>query len=233
MGQATVDLPDPLKTPAPTTSGGTDDLLAQLAGEEIDRLLADADVEASSAAQSAALNSPAADPAVSDLEPVTTSHAGGSAPGSSTAPSPQLLQKDSDPELAAALDNLLDGLDEKLAETPAPPGVIETAKPAVGVETRNFEPTPGPEPGESGTSSSERHALTPQVAASDLDALDAEAANGPVNDSLPFYLKPLEWLNAPLAGSPDYFRDAIGKIAILTLVNAAAILIYVRFIRRH
>ena len=49
MGQAAVDLPDPLDTPpqpdASTGAAGTDELLSQLAGEEIDRLLADADVE--------------------------------------------------------------------------------------------------------------------------------------------------------------------------------------------
>ena len=51
MGQAAVDLPDPLDNP-PTQAGaperaaaGADDLLAQMAGQEIDRLLADADVE--------------------------------------------------------------------------------------------------------------------------------------------------------------------------------------------
>src|SRR5438067_37356 len=44
MGQAAVELPDPLtKTPAPATSA--DDLLSQLAGEEIDRLLKEAEVD--------------------------------------------------------------------------------------------------------------------------------------------------------------------------------------------
>src|SRR3954471_17777410 len=49
MGQAAVDLPDPLETPphpdASDGAAGTDELLSQLAGEEIDRLLADADVD--------------------------------------------------------------------------------------------------------------------------------------------------------------------------------------------
>jgi hypothetical protein len=44
MGQAMVDLPDPLETPR--ASGlGADDLLAQMAGDEIDRLLAEAEAE--------------------------------------------------------------------------------------------------------------------------------------------------------------------------------------------
>src|SRR5690348_282259 len=57
MGQAAVDLPDPLETPPPPQAGaperaaaaGADELLAQMAGQEIDRLLADADVEPESA----------------------------------------------------------------------------------------------------------------------------------------------------------------------------------------
>lgn len=46
MGQAVMDLPDPLDAPPPPASmAGTDDLLSQLAGDEIDRLLAEAEVE--------------------------------------------------------------------------------------------------------------------------------------------------------------------------------------------
>jgi hypothetical protein len=48
MGKSAVDLPDPLEqsAPEPLTSSapaGVDDLLAQMAGDEIDRLLAEAD----------------------------------------------------------------------------------------------------------------------------------------------------------------------------------------------
>src|SRR6266566_5715295 len=45
MGQAAVDLPDPLQNQAAVGGPSADDLLAQLAGEEIDRLLAEAEVE--------------------------------------------------------------------------------------------------------------------------------------------------------------------------------------------
>jgi len=55
MGQATVDLPDPLEPAlAPATPAGADDLLAQLAGDEIDRLLAEAEVEQAPGAAPAA-----------------------------------------------------------------------------------------------------------------------------------------------------------------------------------
>ena len=79
MGQAGVDLPDPLDTrPSPGRHGpvagagapadfadpgslddaGADDLLSQLAGEEIDRLLAAADVESESSIAEPAASSP-------------------------------------------------------------------------------------------------------------------------------------------------------------------------------
>src|SRR5437762_13293359 len=63
MGQAAVELPDPLtKTPAPATSA--DDLLSQLAGEEIDRLLKEAEVEpAPSSAAAVEQAAPRVDPA--------------------------------------------------------------------------------------------------------------------------------------------------------------------------
>jgi hypothetical protein len=57
----------------------------------------------------------------------------------------------------------------------------------------------------------------------------AEAAD----DALPFYLRPLAWLNAPLEALPEGAREAVGKIALLTLFNAAAVLIYVVVFRKH
>ncbi|HLL88095.1 MAG TPA: hypothetical protein VK324_02215, partial [Tepidisphaeraceae bacterium] len=64
MGKAGVGLPDPLDSTAGSAgAAATDDLLAQLAGEEIDRLLADAD-DASPAAASTGLPSTDADVAL-------------------------------------------------------------------------------------------------------------------------------------------------------------------------
>ena len=48
-----------------------------------------------------------------------------------------------------------------------------------------------------------------------------------------FLLRPLEWLNAPLAACSDTVREALGKVAIMTLINALAILLYVLFLRKH
>ena len=54
-----------------------------------------------------------------------------------------------------------------------------------------------------------------------------------IDESLPFYLKPLEWLNAPLEALPEKAREVVGKIALLTFFNAAAVLIYVFVFRKH
>ena len=51
--------------------------------------------------------------------------------------------------------------------------------------------------------------------------------------NLSFLLRPLEWLNAPLAACSDTVREALGKVALMTLVNALAILLYVLFLRKH
>ncbi len=228
MGQATVDLPDPLDTPAPTTSAGTDDLLSQLAGEEIDRLLADADSGAAAASESAETATVAA----ASIAPPASSQDNDAPPDSSaTAVSPRPAQKDSDPELAAALDNLLDGLDEKLAATPVTEGAAAAESPTFNAPDEL--PVSAPPADELGTSSSEREGLTPQEARAHADGMTDDIAAIDADDSLPPYLKPLEWLSAPLANASESMRDAIGKIAILTLVNAFAILIYVLFIRRH
>ena len=44
-------------------------------------------------------------------------------------------------------------------------------------------------------------------------------------------LRPLEWLNAPLASCPEALRETLGKVAIVTLVNAVAVLAYVLMFR--
>ncbi len=83
-----------------------------------------------------------------------------------------------------------------------------------------------------GTTYDERRGLTPR----DADSGDFKILTAPDNDdagSLPVYLKPLEWLNAPLDLLPQSVRDALGQIAILTLINAVAVLIYVFIFRRQ
>ena len=50
----------------------------------------------------------------------------------------------------------------------------------------------------------------------------------------PLVLRVLAWVNAPLDSFPDHVREVVGKIAILTTVNAyISVLVYVLFFRRH
>ena len=150
MGQAAVDLPDPLEKPKAT--GSADELLAQLAGDEIDRLLADGDA--------------------------------GKSP-------------------------------EPASEAPAAPPIVESVAEA--------EAAPAPE----GTGDPERIALAADdVAQHAADLLDSET-------DVPVFLKPLVWLSSPLEGFGDGVRETIGKIAVLTMVNAIAVLVYVMIFRRH
>jgi hypothetical protein len=77
------------------------------------------------------------------------------------------------------------------------------------------------------TSAAERAGLK-TVATMNHPAADTSADDVP----LPRYLRPLEWLSAPLAIFPTTVRDLVGKAAIITLLNAAAILAYVLIVRR-
>src|SRR5205085_2302978 len=68
----------------------------------------------------------------------------------------------------------------------------------------------------------------PAEALADAAADDesGDEAGDDATDRVPLPVRLLEWLDAPLAGCPDWVRDAVGKVAILTFVNAVAVLIY-------
>jgi hypothetical protein len=80
------------------------------------------------------------------------------------------------------------------------------------------------------------------MSAAERDALkidDLADSAGPGSDAsedvgpgrLAPIIKLLEVLNAPLSFVPDALRDTLGKVAIVTLVNSIAVLIYVLFLR--
>lgn len=162
MGQAAVDLPDPMQDAATAHAGGADDILAQLADNEIDRLLAESGVEKPIAASA---GSP---PAVK--APPTIDHV------------PLAWQVD------------------------VP---IETEPTAVELEIPT-EPPP---------------AL--------LSDHDGQHAQVQAVRHTPLWLKPLQWMSAPLDAGPASLRDAIGKTAIITSINAIALLAYVAVFHRH
>src|SRR6476620_6567603 len=68
MGQAAVELPDPLQAAPEPPKTSTDELLSQLAGEEIDRLLAEVDAGAPRDARAAASPIDVSPPVKPELE---------------------------------------------------------------------------------------------------------------------------------------------------------------------
>lgn len=194
MGQAAVDLPD-TPGPAATSAASTDDLLAQMAGEEIDRLLAEADGQAPHPAPAAQPAPPAAPvSAVSTDEPRQT--------------------------VGAQLDGLLDGL-----STDSGPDPVSELAGAAHRSGAGVDPHADPLADEDAAAAAERGALTGQM------RLDADGRTNTASDSL--LVRVLAWINSPLDSSPDHVREAIGKIAILTAVNAVSVLAYVVFFRHH
>lgn len=183
MGQSVADLPDPLDQTAPepltaTTPAGVDDLLAQMAGDEVDRLLAEAEI-----------------PRETPADPVETP--------ALTTPAPSVP--------------------EPIAKATKPPFPRDQITPADDLE--------------SATSTAERSGLEmpPEPAAAEPPAFsEAETGVPDAPDArLPWYLKPLEWINAPMQSLPEGVREAVGKIALLTLFNALAVLIYVFVFRKR
>jgi hypothetical protein len=283
MGQATVDLPDPLDQQPPTAnSGGMDDLLSQLAGDEIDRLLAEADeavppslgtpidapVEPIHFDDEPSPPAPVVAPKLSPNSPLAKLNQLADVPAESGADAASAVAADEsmtvDAETQASLDALSSELggvaSDQMQSGVLPPNAVQKvlADEAAGLLGTRPAAARGPAaPAEEfGTSADERGALSAGVDAElaqaatskkPLGAAKPEAA-APVaisskelnavlgygNDEapLPLLLRPLEWINAPLDACPQGVRDTIGKAAIITMINAVAVLAYVAFFRR-
>ena len=171
MGQPITDLPDPLESPATADGMSADDLLSKLAGDEIDRMLAEADAGES-----------APEPAIV------------SAPAHTPPPVPAETSPANESPSATAVD--LDA-------------VLNTA--------------------EAERAALQEHPVLPETHAAPIDLGESAERRRKV----PFFLKPLVWISAPLDPWPDQLREMLGKIGIMTLVNAAAVIAYVLLFRRH
>jgi hypothetical protein len=193
MGQATVDsavdLPDPLESRGEnadaTQAQSADDLLSQLAGDEIDRLLAasDSDPAEETHTPTAEVVETKTAPAVGTPVPASIPRPVAKAP---TAPSLKKTPLEEEMDLDAAID--------------------AAARERMAIRGSGHE---------------EVIDHSPQINLGD-----------PVR-RLPLFLRPLEWLSAPLDPWPDQIRDLIGKVGLMTLVNALAVLAYVLIFRHH
>jgi hypothetical protein len=166
-----------------------DELLAQMAGDEIDRLLAEADNGSPTVAP------PIAEiPAVAAIaEPTVV------VPGEPTATPAAVPETPKEPEAPATVSSV-DAV--AVAETPAP-----QAPPV------------------------ESHAVEPAAVAA--PALQHHPEDDEASQSFPALVKLLDVLCSPMESLPSGMLSAIGKIAIVTLVNATGLLVYVKFFRHH
>lgn len=218
MGQA-VDLPDPLDAESPLNAQlnsvqdsaapgeSADDLLSQLAGDEIDRLLAEADVERGPDGGEPEVDAPfAPGPSISPINAAT----------------------ETAPEVVAVPENLqsvLDGVDSLAATTAALSSIAEDDLDA-HLTSASFD-----DAAEVADPSITAEHLNLHAHTDETPAHAAESADEEFERPLPVVLKPLAWLNAPFDAMSDAIREILGKVALLTLFNAVAVLVYVLVFR--
>jgi hypothetical protein len=242
MGQATVDLPDPSEIPAAPQSSA-DDLLSQLAGEEIDRLLAEAEVEKNAAAPVTpqAPANPTDD--LPPVAPISQSPAAPAQPAAEAAAKKPVVATPAEPHLEDQIQSLLDEATVKAA-TPEPAPVPQPppaeiaasiADPSAAAKALDEALASGsadalPEVKIEGqTSPAEKSAL-----ASVTDAIREAEELAPAEEApIPIFLRPLLWLNKPMEILPEGVRNFLVQAAILTLVNAIAVFVYVFLFRKH
>ena len=239
----------------PLPPGAADAMIARAAGAQIDEMLAKAEVERpATGADAGGANSDVvgdlnrlidqgnetttAAPAVEAPEekPVENNNAAveekadapatpsaASAPTSSDAPTPSMATA------AASLD----------APAAQPPPQPSPGVPGEGEKGAGSSASAHSEASHGAAVSAPAAAAAPESPQS--GAMPEEQAVEEVDEpseshepSLPAWLKPLELLNQPFSFIPDSVRSALGKAAIVTLVNSMALLIYVfKFRNNH
>jgi hypothetical protein len=283
MARTAVELPDPLENAG---AGGAvvnsaDDLLAQLAGDEVDRLMSEVDAtppdpahadRARDAAPGAsadagewdALDSPETGHFLRDLDEREAA--------AQPTPAPEASPDDDNDEAAAATpmdsrtaqemiarraDTLVararreaseaeaaEAADLSVAPTPtgstAPPPVPASAPDALAAEMEADEAAHAAalrRMSAPGAAAAEPAVAAPAVPTIDESAIDfSPALDGDPEDApprVPFLVRALELLNAPLAGLSAGVREAMGKVALITAVNAIAVFVYVLVFRKH
>jgi hypothetical protein len=206
---------DQSSTSQPANSDKPDDLLAQLAGEEVDRLLAEAEVDRAARSEgeaapveeeeAAALTAMLEESARQELDAAVKA-AAGSVEADKPAPPSEETSGEASPPAEEAQEDVSAQLDQLFAAlTTADKRVDDTAlSPA---ETR----------AKSSVAAEEKAALGEK----------SELMREPEEQPLPWWIRPLRWINAPFDFLPDSFKEKLGWIGIQTLIFAAIILAYV------
>jgi len=248
MGQATLDLPDPPLSGvnagplSPQALASADDLLSQLAGDDIDRLLAEADTERPPA--------PVAAPVRAGAPPGISVSPAAVAPAVATDAQKASDASTADAVTSAAIDAVLASAVEAPVQAIEKPA--EPAEPAAPVESALAQPTFEAVDQKLLDEAAAQVAsiMDPPVATADpvatpslvADSAEREALSEPLIlpeekaglfDKLLWPLvKVLELINAPMNFFSDEVREGMGKIALVTTFNAAAVLVYVMVFRR-
>jgi hypothetical protein len=235
------DFPDPLDRPADLPLGNPDDLISQLAGEEIARLLA-----------------PDA-----NWQPEPQPPAGVAAAGAAELkPSPPRANETPVEELAAQLDQLFEEIRQATPPVPPPtaapaaaaakpkpkPSRRATATPrppvAERVEAPTFEPYRPPAQPDSEPPIAHAHFIDAEpvlVMRRRADEVEETIREEPrqtliaplEEDPLPPALRPLAWLNAPVADAGPRVRLLASVVSLLSFAASVSALVYVIVLRQQ
>jgi hypothetical protein len=285
MGKSAVDLPDPLSqkqreqsapsAPADASDAtSADDLLAKLADSEIDRLLAEAEVQRTPDEPAEAVDAPVDpikfDPPRAGIEQAETpeaeseqeeatptapvaeakpTEAAGEEQPATEQPEPSAAAAETEPVAStesatsaeSSVSNQLDQLFCELKDGARPPEP-ETSAPAVPAEVTGAAPAAPAVPAADSAPATDDSTATTVAERNALQAISAEVEAGEreeqeaaearrKRDRVPLMLRPLVWINAPFAACSQGVRETLGKVAIITLVNALAVLLYVLIFR--
>lgn len=245
MGLPTVDLPDPTDAPPDEAAASADDLLSQLAGEEIDRLLAEADSGEPMTTRQPAAREPNDPPVTATARMIHESAVESAAIDSSIVDLPIDEPITVDPPKVHPQGGEIAPLSPAAHKLPAysvAAGRQPTASPAearhidASIETTSTAPDVAAEPPSAADALREEldndETDVNHTDASLPDVLDEVLSAGPtVEASVPLLLRPLEWLNRPFAFISNQTRTRLGKVGLITLANALVILAYVLFFR--
>lgn len=265
MGQETVELPDPLlqrksdsDDSSPTSAATADDLLAQLAGAEIDRLLADSDapIDELAAEPDSSLVAAQADISQGTMAAVPQQTISDQLDAMFRTLAEKPEQESAAQEAAEATSTdpqpTAEELDEQIAReaqrlhSPSPPtngqaAVLSAldAAPDLHIEAHEIESPLIPSADPPIASATSETALAVAIENDAVHASAVREALGSIDERsqrserIPLLLMPLVWINAPFEALGPRVRDLLGKIAILTMLNALAVLIYVLVFKKH
>lgn len=212
----------------PTAEVAPEAIEKGVSADELDQVL--------SQAATSAVAEASAESVVEDA--VATTAASQAAPVSDVPPAPA-----HDPAPAAVAEVQLSApqVDPPVSEKASVPAEIKAPAPAAKPETpaapgQPISATAAASVVEAETSAAERSLLDTALAGTPEGADEAHADLSDIDNlppAVPIYLKPLVWFNAPFAAMSESKRESLGKIAVVTTINAIAVLLYVLIFRSH